>query len=313
MANMSRSFKMWPRHETHRLLSDYTPENFKKVVYSSWRSIVQNYSRRSLTKQPDLLPAIRSIAEDMTASINQTYIPCAGMWKEHLGHDLLWQVDDGPVSSPAAYRAPSWSWASLTAKIQWNESPISSIEPSLEHEDFRKWAIERRFGKYGQWQYATEGRQQVYTLEGRALLREITSISHCDDDDRWLFGTRGTFPYDVRCTQNPSTYHTSAISKTSDEFSELSLGTSRELGKFAEARLDFDDKDNLTDSFHELYYMHVTYANRPSGLILKRHCTENDNECRFERVGVATVFDLAGKPFMESCFRESTSDHVIIL
>ncbi len=61
----------------------------------------------------------------------------AGHWKEHLPFDLLWatgkgtsQTDPNNCTRSAAYRAPSWSWASIDGPIHfiWIFQGISSSD-----------------------------------------------------------------------------------------------------------------------------------------------------------------------------------------
>jgi hypothetical protein len=72
--------------------------------------------------------------------------------------------------------------------------------------------------------------------------------------------------------------------------------------QFAEARLDLDDKDDLTKSQRSLCYLHVDRA-RPSGLILEAMA---GFPATWKRVGIATVYNFStGDLFMDSLFEES--------
>jgi hypothetical protein len=102
-----------------------------------WLSLVEEYSKRKLTKEKDKLPALAGLARLIAKLTNDDYY--AGLWKNHIIEDLYWRVyareemksleeDTGKskpkygrvisdVRRPAIYRAPSWSWASVDANI----------------------------------------------------------------------------------------------------------------------------------------------------------------------------------------------------
>jgi hypothetical protein len=83
----------------------------------AWGAIVSAYTQRQLSFADDKLLAITAIAEEYLRTKPVT-LYLGGMWKEDLLHQCLWSrarptSDSRPVTRPAAYRALSWSWASL--------------------------------------------------------------------------------------------------------------------------------------------------------------------------------------------------------
>ncbi|KAF1988918.1 hypothetical protein K402DRAFT_427576, partial [Aulographum hederae CBS 113979] len=90
-----------------------------------WHHIVEDYTKRSLTKESDRLIAIAGIAEAMQKRSRNAYY--AGLWENYTHLQLLWYVrhyrEPPPtnfsiVHEPPPYRsevviAPSWSWASV--------------------------------------------------------------------------------------------------------------------------------------------------------------------------------------------------------
>jgi hypothetical protein len=89
-----------------------------------WGEIVLEFSKRSLTNDMDILPALSGIAQEFALLTRDTY--CVGMWKSEILSSLSWtrapvftekeirkqsryKYDLRKVSQ---YRAPSWSWAS---------------------------------------------------------------------------------------------------------------------------------------------------------------------------------------------------------
>lgn len=91
----------------------------KRYAYEIWKHVVETYSVTALTVPGDKLIALSGIAKRMNEYIESEYI--AGMWKDCLASQLLWRVepifrDNGfhyLCSRPEAYRAPSFSWASV--------------------------------------------------------------------------------------------------------------------------------------------------------------------------------------------------------
>jgi Heterokaryon incompatibility protein (HET) len=104
-----------------------------------WLEFVKLYSARKLTRQQDKLPAVAALAKRLAKHSKDTYY--AGLWRSNLFSELLWFVDycepvsvgDDLVNDPSIpkpwisepkypdqYRAPSWSWASLDAKVGYH-------------------------------------------------------------------------------------------------------------------------------------------------------------------------------------------------
>lgn len=116
--------------EPRKLSVAETQEDYIGVHYhQKWWDIVHQYSRLRLTKEKDKLPAIGAIAERLQSHLNSQYI--AGLWRERLPADLLWQrartsqesrfiseIRETATSTRHAERAPSWSWASISAPVE---------------------------------------------------------------------------------------------------------------------------------------------------------------------------------------------------
>ena len=89
----------------------------------SWRTIVLDYTRRSLTLEKDKLAAIAGLASELQSKLQSRYI--AGMWNVRffIEYDLCWRVseraDGRQPFRPAKYRAPTWSWASVEGAISY--------------------------------------------------------------------------------------------------------------------------------------------------------------------------------------------------
>ncbi|KAK3490000.1 HET-domain-containing protein [Neurospora crassa] len=84
----------------------------------AWASLVEVYSGRKLTKQSDKLVAISGLAEHLSNGWDGvTYL--AGLWSYRLRESLLWRCSNVEQSKGRNNDiAPSWSWASLSAKCR---------------------------------------------------------------------------------------------------------------------------------------------------------------------------------------------------
>lgn len=101
-----------------------------RQAYTSWSETVERYMECNLSRSSDKLVAIAGIADRVQGFTKERYL--AGLWDTaELPQSLLWYVPvrkqaDESVSQRAppqgnhGYRAPSWSWASIDAKIVWN-------------------------------------------------------------------------------------------------------------------------------------------------------------------------------------------------
>ncbi|KAI1409327.1 heterokaryon incompatibility protein-domain-containing protein [Hypoxylon sp. FL1857] len=87
---------------------------------SLWGHLVERFSLGRLTYATDKLVALSAIASEMQGHIQSDYL--AGMWRRHLGCQLLWDVRGiqwlVQRSRPRVFVAPSWSWASVVGVVQ---------------------------------------------------------------------------------------------------------------------------------------------------------------------------------------------------
>lgn len=124
-----------------------TQESFGSGYYPSpqkvadWRPLVENYTTRLLTNPDDKLVGISGLAKIMLEATeiqnrndgHESTGYFAGLWEENFLQELSWVAprikSNGPWSSPsrsATYRAPTWSWAS-------NNAPVEYIWQTLMH------------------------------------------------------------------------------------------------------------------------------------------------------------------------------------
>ncbi|KAF3041022.1 hypothetical protein E8E11_001572 [Didymella keratinophila] len=86
-----------------------------------WFQLTEDYSLRDLTKSKDKLPALAGIAEVYQGQHAQ-YL--AGLWSDQLPAALMWHSLDANAKRHEAYRAPSWSWASLQGGISYDSQRL---------------------------------------------------------------------------------------------------------------------------------------------------------------------------------------------
>ncbi|KAK0646885.1 heterokaryon incompatibility protein-domain-containing protein [Cercophora newfieldiana] len=92
----------------------------KNPLYSAWFYLIREYSGADLTRASDKLPAISGLAKIFQRKLDDEYL--AGLWKGNIYTGLLWFAIDR-VSHPSAYRAPSWSWASVDGRVRYFQQP----------------------------------------------------------------------------------------------------------------------------------------------------------------------------------------------
>ncbi|KAK3684335.1 heterokaryon incompatibility protein-domain-containing protein [Podospora appendiculata] len=104
-----------------------------QLLRRQWWETVQAYSALALSYADDKLPALSGMATRMASKRpGSTYL--AGLWSDSLAMDLLWLNADaiGPnrtlTSRPDAWRAPTWSWASLDAPVEFPFKDSSAVE-----------------------------------------------------------------------------------------------------------------------------------------------------------------------------------------
>jgi Heterokaryon incompatibility protein (HET) len=109
---ISNSTHFWPAKRFANAIQSTTVP----MAYNNWRALVELYTDTALTKPEDTLVALSGVAKIMQRVTRDEYI--AGLWKENLAHDLLWErvgeINHRPrdPDAPDAWIAPSWSWAS---------------------------------------------------------------------------------------------------------------------------------------------------------------------------------------------------------
>ncbi|KAI0385493.1 heterokaryon incompatibility protein-domain-containing protein [Hypomontagnella monticulosa] len=87
-------------------------------IHNIWARIVTDYSKCDLTKEDDKLVAISGLARVVGSVLGTNY--AAGHWiGGSLTRSLLWETTNDDSRRVGAYRAPSWSWASVNGEVRF--------------------------------------------------------------------------------------------------------------------------------------------------------------------------------------------------
>ncbi|KAI0861657.1 heterokaryon incompatibility protein-domain-containing protein [Xylaria cubensis] len=107
---------------THDILElSKTTDN---ALVNFWGRVIQYYSSRALSLPEDRLPALSALAETFGPYFDRgdnSYL--AGLWRDSLPQALLWVVGvpeterDSRLPLSAEAYAPTWSWASVTSRV----------------------------------------------------------------------------------------------------------------------------------------------------------------------------------------------------
>lgn len=87
-------------------------------ISEEWGQIIGQYTRRAITDPNDKLIALSGIAAEFQRLSGDEYF--AGLWRSTLPYSLLWHQQwpiKTTIQPASAYRAPSWSWASVDGTI----------------------------------------------------------------------------------------------------------------------------------------------------------------------------------------------------
>lgn len=86
-------------------------------MHHAWQDLVTDYNRRAVSSPLDRLVACDALAEVFSHVLRSDYL--AGLWRDRLLVHLLWfKRQKAHMPRPAAYRAPSWSWAAVDGGVE---------------------------------------------------------------------------------------------------------------------------------------------------------------------------------------------------
>ena len=115
-----------------------------------WHRLVSEYTNRALSVESDRLPAIAGIAQAVQSRLQSRYL--AGIWMNDLRCSLLWHYTRSLTAvgvsygkRPKAYRAPTWSWASIEGCVAFDGGPpladkyVAEIRRAETRQEGRDW------------------------------------------------------------------------------------------------------------------------------------------------------------------------------
>lgn len=95
----------------------YGPGTEVGRIHGLWQKVARQYSTCEFTYDADKLPALSGLAREAAELRRDEDEYLAGLWRSTVHSDLCWMVRDYTPRRPEEYLAPSWSWASLHARI----------------------------------------------------------------------------------------------------------------------------------------------------------------------------------------------------
>ena len=241
-----------PTHPFRSLdtVSDHDPGSWHRT----WLALVEQYSRRLITRSGDRLPALRGLAEHVKRTIPRSERGSYnyGIWVEHMYTGLLWQrtYDDqkqatgppGGLDTTARTvsrtfhteadgnedRAPSWSWASLNQPVNWTRlsrkmRTFTSLDVKLNMNLPRKDSL--LSDTVPRWAVGFEGNVvegtcRLSTKSGRSHGLAYFEVSeHREDDILCVLDRADEFKFARCCAVYMASYRPSLARTTSPEFS----------------------------------------------------------------------------------------------
>ncbi|KAF2669096.1 HET-domain-containing protein [Microthyrium microscopicum] len=126
------TLKKWPT--TPGIFQEISSCKSARLKHEEWHRLVEQYTRRSLTRPADKFPALSGLASEFQGLVNSKY--CAGLWESNFLVDLQWFSApwlESPITPQTleTYRAPSFSWASTDTQVsydQYNDDYLESVE-----------------------------------------------------------------------------------------------------------------------------------------------------------------------------------------
>lgn len=102
-------------------------------LLNDWYMLVQEFTKRNLTKNTDKLPALSGMAKVVEAAFRAEVhtVYCAGLWSHDLSRGILWKCFEPESGGSPVIPGPSWSWVSKSTRIfPAREEPEAVIDIS---------------------------------------------------------------------------------------------------------------------------------------------------------------------------------------
>jgi hypothetical protein len=134
-----------------------------EVTHKTWLDLVEEYTRRDITRPSDRLPAMAATMRRIAKV--RGWSPLWGMWANAPVDSLAWETErwNGPGSKhlcrvrPGFY-APTWSWASLEGPVSYGQVSLTDhYDPVVDDLEVKKW----------------DAAKGVITVSGRVAAKEL--------------------------------------------------------------------------------------------------------------------------------------------
>lgn len=212
----------------------FRTENFSLDPFSNYKERVEEYSKRTLSNQSDILDAFSGISSTLYSPYTELFF--FGLPQSSFDAALLWTPDaaDGPFRqrfSADDLVLPSWSWISHQGQIKFDPEPLS--------------------GSLVDW-YAT--------VDESGQLSQLQVTKPRINDER--------FSIYVSDFYNPERYHTRIRFDTEEEASHLSK-TDPRRARFS----GYDAYSEDLDAYRNFPAQAVELAKQPGRLLLRAEST----------------------------------------
>lgn len=248
------------------------------IIRRNWTTIVEDYSRRSLTKQTDKLTALSGIAQSYQAWFPETTY-MAGIWSLLLPECLLWVTSSKSSRRAPTYVAPTWSWASV----------ISPIDYEMQNIGYRtNWCI--------------------------APTSYSVSLRPKHDDPYGALVSAALFPHNAIlvqldsefCSRHDGAYYYSAMQNL--ESRENMVFLTKNGFAAGMAFLDVMEEEEVSSEKTELACLilsEAAYETRPylrfMGLLLRRDSSDDESIYLYRRIGLAFEIPASLAEDVERC------------
>lgn len=162
-------------------------------LHEHWLDIVETYSDTNMTKTEDKLVAISGLAKEVRKNTKDMY--CAGVWRKDLINQLLWRVQTPQEYKAIAYRAPSWSWASVDGRVTFIARTAIETYPEISVSNVRTLGIDSTPWSFGQISYGSmrvrgtlKTAQRCESLYGEYKLLLADQLEELENDMQVTYG-----------------------------------------------------------------------------------------------------------------------------
>ncbi|PKS06006.1 hypothetical protein jhhlp_007840 [Lomentospora prolificans] len=268
---LGRESPLWARpgdDVTER--NEEVKERMRAYTYLTYQNLLTAFTTKNISNPKDRLLLMSNPASAGQGTIADAYIPRAGLFGRNIPASLMWFAT--PSSSRSRVpSAPSWSWASINAPIDF-QSGLTDYElpKSIRKQKFAF----QTMSLSGDTSLPSPGTElEPLQLSVKSFLKQLKCLKIQNDADPDQIQMRTEYPYDLIVEHG----------STADEAEDM---------VFAHGDLDLSNADGIIESAREFAYLHVCTEMYPTGLILVRERAEGEGAMDvYRRVGVA---DIAG-------------------